>query len=171
MPSTSHFHPLKRLDNQQHRFHSSVNSIPEDFLRQSLKYTKYFNYSLNELLVDHSTDPNQNTTRQYVKIASKTSSTEGRFANVQLTIRNEKGETKILRAKLDPVQINGFSKKIQHVATVVPSPLPVVQRPKQNLSTSIFHKINMKKKTPKYHRHHHSKGSFTPHSIDSVNAN
>lgn len=168
------FHHLKRL-NPHSRFHKHLsihsNLNNDDFLRQSPKYKKYFDYSLDELLVDHSTDPLQNTTRQYVKNSSISSidnaNDPGRFAHHQMIIRQEKGETKLLRPKSDPVLIKGFTKKIQHSSTV-PSGPSVVTRPiSHNASISMIKKM---KKTQKYPHRRPPKSAFTPLPMDNVKA-
>jgi len=90
-----HRQPLKNLP---------YNLINENLFNKS-NYNKYFNYSLPELLADHSTDPNQNTVRQYIL---SNISNQGRFINHQMIIRKN-GESTILRPKQDIVLVNGFT--------------------------------------------------------------
>jgi hypothetical protein len=73
-------------------------------------YVKYFDYSLAELLVNHSTDPMQNTVRQYMKSSSTFDRCDqGRFADHHMIIRRQ-GKTNILRAKQDTVLACGYAR-------------------------------------------------------------
>jgi hypothetical protein len=72
-------------------------------------YTRYFDYPLSELLVDHSTNPMENTARQYIL---SDISNQSRFVNHEMIIRKN-GESIILRAKHDIVLDNGFTSIIR----------------------------------------------------------
>ncbi|CAF0901966.1 unnamed protein product [Adineta steineri] len=104
---------IKRLKYHNHNYHQSFQNLPRDIINNNLfiksKYNKYFDYPLSELLVDHSTDPMQNTARQYV---SSHLSNEGRFMNHEMIIRRN-GESTIHRPKYDIVLDNGFTRIIQ----------------------------------------------------------
>lgn len=106
---------------------------------------KYFDYPLAQVLVDHSTNPLQNTARQYID-ESKMNSIEGRFKNHEMIIRRN-GETTILRPKQDVVLANGFTPVIRP-SSILPSyqsiithsqPLPL------SSAASIMNKMSMKK--------------------------
>lgn len=94
--------PLKRLNNPL-----KANKKND----RIVNYVKYFDYPIEQLLVDQSTDPLQNTVRQYSTISGKPSTDygEGRFANLELTVRGSNGRTSILRPCRDPVLRRGFA--------------------------------------------------------------
>jgi len=94
---------IKRL---QHHYHQSFKNLPYVDIHL---YTKYFDYPLSELLVDHSTNPMENTARQYVLSDIPN---QNRFVNHEMIIRKN-GKSIILRAKHDIVLDNGFTSIIR----------------------------------------------------------
>ena len=124
------------------------NVFTETLLEKPAKYVKYFDYPLPELLVDQSTDPMQNTTRQYVKASTFLSNhfSEGRFADHQMIIRRQ-GETSILRPRQDPVLANGFTPVIRP-SSLLPSYKAMDPPP----STSMTKKLSVPKPEQKLKR-------------------
>src|SRR5262249_43803648 len=94
---------IKRLKRHRSR-RQSLKNIPYNIFNEN-NYNKYFHYPLPELLADHSTDPIQNTARQYILLDN---SNEGRFINHKMIIRKN-GESTILQPKQDIVLVNGFT--------------------------------------------------------------
>lgn len=113
-----------------------------------MKYVKHFDYPLQELLVDQSTDPMQNTTRQYVKASTFLSNhfSEGRFADHQMIVRRQ-GETSILRPRQDPVLANGFTPVIRPSSL-----LPAYQAMAPPPATSMTKKLSVPKPEQKSKR-------------------
>ena len=95
-----------------------------------------------ELLADNSTDPLQNTTRQYTNTSACISS-EGRFANHEMIIRRN-GETTILRPKQDLVLANGFTPVIRP-SSLLPSYQSIMSHSPVASSLSIINKMSIKK--------------------------
>ena len=122
-----------------------------------MKYVKYFDYPLQELLVDQSTDPMQNTTRQYVKASTFLSNhfSEGRFADHQMIVRRQ-GETSILRPRQDPVLANGFTPVIRP-SSLLPSYKAMDPPPSTSMTTKLSvpkpeQKLKRKARQKKVHR-------------------
>jgi len=95
------------------------------------------------LLVDHSTDPLQNTCRQYTNQSQNTIPIEGRFANHEMIIRRN-GETTILRPKHDLVLARGFTPVIRP-SSILPSYHSINSKSQPELSLSIINKMSTKK--------------------------
>lgn len=92
-------------------------------------------------LADHSTNPLQNTTRQYADKVLNIPS-EGRFVNHEMIIRRN-GETTILRPRQDLVLANGFTPVIRP-SSILPSYHPIIS----HSSLSIMNKMSVKKCEP-----------------------
>lgn len=127
------------------------------FFDQTWKYVKHFDYPLEQILADHSTDPLQNTCRQYTN-EYVTMPIEGRFANHEMIIRRN-GETTILRPKQDLVLVNGFTPVIRPSSTLSPSH-SIRSDSQPGSSLSIINKMSIKKsestsiiKTKRKHRY------------------
>ncbi|CAF2448961.1 unnamed protein product [Rotaria sp. Silwood2] len=139
----SHFHKIKRLNNtNRHDEKMILPNFSFNIIDKTSKYTKFFDYPLPELLVDHSTDPLQNTTRQYIHTSSNISN-EGRFKNHEMNIRRN-GETTILRPKQDLVLVNGFTPVIRP-STILPSYQSIMSHTQVSSSLSIMNKMSIKK--------------------------
>ncbi|CAF0863129.1 unnamed protein product [Rotaria sordida] len=139
----SHFHKVKRLNNiNRHDEKMMITNLPFNIIGKTSKYTKFFDYPLSELFVDHSTDPLENTTRQYIHTSSNISN-EGRFKNHEMIIRRN-GETTILRPKQDLVLVNGFTPVIRP-STILPSYQSMMSHTQVASSLSIMNKMSIKK--------------------------
>ncbi|CAF1262829.1 unnamed protein product [Rotaria sp. Silwood1] len=139
----SHFHKVKRLNNTNRRDEKMmIPNLAFNIIDKTSKYTKFFDYPLPELLIDHSTDPLQNTTRQYNHTSSNISN-EGRFKNHEMIIRRN-GETTILRPKQDLVLVNGFTPVIRP-STILPSYQSIMSHTQVSSSLSIMNKMSIKK--------------------------
>ncbi|UJR37762.1 hypothetical protein I4U23_030455 [Adineta vaga] len=147
----SHLHKVKRLN---HNHHATIKNLPpqmlnENSLEKTTNYIKFFDYPLPQLLTNHSTNPLQNTTRQYVDIPTKISN-EGRFVNHEMIIRRN-GETTFLRPKRDPVLANGFTPVIRP-SSLLPSYQSImshsqVSSSSSSSSLSIMNKMSEKKQS------------------------
>lgn len=115
--------------------------IDEEILHRTPQYIKYFDYPLVQSIVDHSTDPLQNVSRQYVD-RSISMSSEGRFVNHEMIIRRN-GETTILRPKHDVVLANGFTPVIRP-SSKLPSHQSLLSHSQINSSVSMLTKMSTK---------------------------
>ncbi|CAF0795978.1 unnamed protein product [Adineta steineri] len=134
----SHVHKLKRLHHNDNQL-MTITNVPcnlldENFFNKTIKYIKSFDYSIAQLIADHSTDPLQNTSRQYINGLS-TISNEGRFINHEMIIRRN-GETTYLRPKQDLVLANGFTPVIRP-SSILPSYQSIMSHSQVSSSSSL----------------------------------
>ncbi|CAF1525820.1 unnamed protein product [Rotaria magnacalcarata] len=161
-----HFPKIKRLNHHANRHcekrirnnHPAFNTF-----ETASNYIKYFDYPLPDLLVDHSTDPLQNTARPYID-TSMNNSSEGRFKNHHMIVRRN-GETTILRPKQDLVLVNGFTPVIRP-SSILPSYQPIMSHSQVGTSLPIMNKMSIKKpeqtsiiKTKRNNRHQRNRSN------------
>ncbi|CAF1584816.1 unnamed protein product [Adineta ricciae] len=182
--SRSNFHQVKRLNHFNRNDNHQIKNLPANLLKdhlfeRTMNYVKYFDYPLAQLLTDHSTDPLQNTSRQYID-TDTTISSEGRFVNHEMDIRRN-GETTILRPKQDPVLANGFTPVIRP-SSKLPSYQSIMSHSQVSSasSLSIMNKMSERKqpeqtaiiKTKRKNRHRPKRCNekvFEPHNYNVFN--
>ncbi|CAF3308169.1 unnamed protein product [Rotaria socialis] len=160
------FPKIKRLNH--HANHHCEKRIGNHHLALNIfetasNYIKFFDYPLPDLLVDHSTDPLQNTARSYID-TSMNNSSEGRFKNHDMIVRRN-GETTILRPKQDLVLVNGFTPVVRP-SSILPSYQPIMSHSQVGPSLAIMNKMSIKKreqtsiiKTKRKNRHQRNRSN------------